>query len=143
MRGLIYLMKFRAMVKLLPVLFLLLLWAIPVPANEADNLPSLLNGWWMGKYKSWGGSNGVGYSERNLYLHISQNPLTGRFSLGTGGTWETAVAITGGKILIRIDREMREFILKKEDGHFLLEANYETDWPGWPIRNAIVLEKAN
>ncbi|KKT17649.1 MAG: hypothetical protein UV98_C0004G0017 [Parcubacteria group bacterium GW2011_GWB1_43_6] len=138
-------MKFRAMAKLiwLPVVFFLLLWTIPAPANEADNLANLSDGWWMGKYKSWGRSNGGEYSERNLYLKISRSPLTGRFSLGTGGTWETDVKLTNGKILIRIDRELREFLLKKDGERLLLEASYETDWPGWLIRNVIVLERAN
>ena len=115
--------------------------SVAAQQNDKHNMTQLLTGWWMGKYKSCGGPNNIVCSERNLYLNVRQSPLTGRFSLGTGGTWETTVQVTNDKILIRIDREMREFVLKEKGGKLLLEANYETSWPGWPSANVIVLEK--
>lgn len=112
----------------------------PAVSVHEDNL-RLLKGWWIGKYESRG-LDGTKYFDHNLYLEIPRTgPSKGSFSLGTGGTWETVVEVKNGKIELRIDRHMREFVLKEKEGKLFLESSYLSTWEGPPRNNRIFLEK--
>ena len=127
----------------------------PLAIQQLD----LLEGRWEGRYERWSLDMGSVMFDNTLVLEIyGAGPPTGkgRFSLakedprwvrtiGIGQGWQTDVEIVGGKILMTLGGEVRQFSVaeRDKDRALLLETSYgpKGQQPGWPERETVLIEK--
>ena len=115
------------------------------PVAITEEQASLLQGRWSGIYESkrLGGRRGGGYYADSVTLEVTRtSPLGGRFSHGSGQTWDTGVVIRDGKVHMTFGRETRPFTLSKDgEGRLVLSVSYDSEHQGTPTSNTAMLRK--